>query len=111
MTLILEPEKTEFYLQGKGWKAITLADGPILGNSAMVARRWSLDSFARTTQIQHGEYEEFLYVISGTGEAFVGDQSFPLETESILWLEVGDKYQLVAGESGLEILQGFAPGE
>lgn len=111
MALILEPKKTELHMQGEGWKVTTLADSSTIGSSAMVARRWSLDSQARTPLTSHGNYEEILYVISGSGEAVVGDQSFPLKPESILWLEAGDNYQLVAGETGLEILQGYAPGE
>ena len=111
MALIINPEKTEIYKQGEGWKVTTLADSPGMGSSAMVARRWSLQSHARTPLIHHGEYEEILYVISGNGEAFVGDQSFTLDLESLLWLEPGDSYRLVAGETGLEILQGYAPGK
>lgn len=111
MALILEPENIELYKKGEGWKVTTLADGSVIGSSAMVARRWSIDSHARTSQIQHGDYEEILFVISGSGEAIVGDLIFSLEPESLLWLEAGDKYQLVANETGLEVLQGYAPGE
>jgi hypothetical protein len=29
----------------------------------------------------------------------------------VLWVEPGEKYQFIAGPQGLEILQGYAPGE
>lgn len=111
MSLIFESERFRINKQGEGWKIFTLVDSSTLGNSAIVARRWSLEADAQTQRMTHGDNEEMLYVISGSGEAIVGDQRFHLEPESLLWLEGGDSFQLIAGDSGLEILQGYAPGE
>ncbi len=58
-----------------------------------------------------GEAEQLLYVIRGSGVALVNSEQLPLEPESVLWLEPGDRYRIEAGEHGLEILQSYAPGE
>jgi glyoxylate utilization-related uncharacterized protein len=55
--------------------------------------------------------EQMLYVISGGGKAVVDGEDFALDTESVLWVEQGEQYQFVAGDAGLDILQGYAPGE
>jgi quercetin dioxygenase-like cupin family protein len=52
-----------------------------------------------------------LYVIRGSGTAVVNGEDMPLNDESVLWLEPGEQYQFIAGADGLEILQGYAPGE
>jgi hypothetical protein len=75
----------------------------------MSARRWSLGPNVVGPQVEHGEGEELLYVISGGGFALVGGEQLPLAPESVLWLEHGDRYHLQAGPEGLEILQGCAP--
>jgi mannose-6-phosphate isomerase-like protein (cupin superfamily) len=54
--------------------------------------------------------DQLLYVIRGNGTAEVDERTFPLEGESVLWLEPGEQYCFIAGENGLEILQGYAPG-
>jgi mannose-6-phosphate isomerase-like protein (cupin superfamily) len=57
-----------------------------------------------------GDKDQLLYVIRGNGTAEVDERTFPLEEESVLWLESGEQYCFIAGENGLEILQGYAPG-
>jgi quercetin dioxygenase-like cupin family protein len=111
MPIIVRPNEMKVYLQGEGWSAITLADSHIIGAPAMVARRWTLKAGARGPEQIHGEVEQLLYVIRGSGTAVVGTEYLPLEPETMLWLEPGDRYHFEAGDEGLEILQGYAPGE
>ena len=77
----------------------------------MVARRWTLEPNATGPMLTQGDSEQLLYVIRGSGIALVNGEELPLDRESVLWLEPGEKYQFVAGDSGMEILQGYAPGE
>lgn len=93
------------------WGETTLADSQTIGAPAMVARRWSLAPHARRPEMTHGKVEQLLYVIRGNGMALVEGERLVLEPETVLWLEPGDRYQIEAGENGLEILQGYAPGE
>lgn len=111
MPIIIKPEETKVHRQGDGWVAITLADRQSIGAPAMVARRWSLQPHARGPELTHGEVEQLLYVIRGAGVAVVNGERLPLAPETVLWLEPGDRYRLEAGGEGLEILQGYAPGE
>lgn len=111
MPLIVKPEEMRVHQQGEGWSVITLADSQTIGAPAMVARRWVLKPGARGPERVHGEVEQLLYVIRGRGTAIVGNELLPLESETMLWLEPGDRYQFEAGDEGLEILQGYAPGE
>jgi quercetin dioxygenase-like cupin family protein len=110
MPVIIDPKEVNAPQRGEGWSVMTLADGKTIGAPAMVARRWSLEPQARSPEIRHGENEEFLYVIAGSGWAQVGSARFDLEPESMLWLEPGDRYLLEAGAEGLEVLQSYAPG-
>lgn len=111
MPIIVRPEEMRIHRQEEGWTAITLADSQTISAPAMVARRWSLEPRAIGPQMTQGDAEELLYVIRGSGIALVEGERLPLEPETVLWLEPGDRYQIEAGENGLEILQGYAPGE
>lgn len=112
MPIIVKPDDMPTKRSGDGWQEIALTGGDVTSDSAMVARRWSLQPNARGPRVSHShDTEEFLYVIMGSGVALVGSERLPLEHETVLWLEPGDSYQLEAGEDGLEILQGYAPGE
>ena len=97
--------------RGEGWIEITLADTQTIGAPAMVARRWVFESGARGPELVQGDVDQLLYVIRGSGKAIINGEEFPLADESVLWLEPGERYQFIAGEVGLEILQGYAPGE
>lgn len=96
-----------------GVTRVTLANRALLGAGALRIERVSLDAGAYTlpAQTSRQRAEHFLYVIRGTGLARVGAESFPLETESILWLEPGDVYSLEAGADALEVLLCRAPAE
>lgn len=111
MPIIINPEQTNVTRRGDGWQEITLADAHTIGAPAMVARRWLLDPGAQGPELIQGETDQLLYVIQGSGQAIVDDQTFSLSDESMLWLEPDEHYCFVAGPNGLDILQGYAPGE
>lgn len=94
-----------------GWTVTTLADAALIGYPAMVARWWTFEPQTTGPMLTRGTADELIYVIRGAGQAIVGDQTFALDDESVLWLEEGESYQFVSGSSGLEILQAYAPGE
>ncbi len=83
----------------------TLADPAMLGSDALQVEHVTLDASAKTPAIAAPDGEHFLYVIRGTGTARVGAGMFPLEAESMLWLEAGDEYSIEAGAEGLEVLR------
>ena len=53
--------------------------------------------------------ERFVYVISGKGQAQVWNESFPLEAESVLWLEKTDSFHFETEANELELLLCYAP--
>jgi quercetin dioxygenase-like cupin family protein len=108
MPIIVQANETKMISQGDGWQEIGLADTNTFGAPAMIARRWVLAPGIRGPELVHGEEDQLLYVIRGSGMALVHGESLPLLEESVLWLEPGEQYQFVAGEDGLEILQGYA---
>ena len=110
LPIIIMPDQMKTYGQGDGWQVVTLADKNATGEPATVARRWSFCPGACGPDVVHHDADQLLYVIHGTGEAEVNGERFPLEQESVLWLEPGDSYRFSAGSKGLEILQGYAPG-
>jgi len=110
MPVIINPEQMKIHGLGDGWRVTTLADGEAIGAETIVARRWSLAARSRGPKTTHGDTEQLLYVISGSGVAIVGKERLPLEPETMLWLEPGDAYYFEAGPLGLEILQGYPPG-
>ncbi len=73
--------------------------------------RITLDPGARTQPAHASNAEHFVYIIRGAGQARVGSQLYPLEPESILWLEPGDTYAFEAGAGALEMLLCRAPAE
>lgn len=111
MPIILKPERMEIETSGDGWTKTTLADHSSIGTSAIAARRWSFLPAVIGPEQKHKNADEMLYVISGSGTIRVNGENLPLERETVLWLEPGDEYQLIAGENGLEVLQGYAPGK
>jgi len=111
MPIIVNTEDTIVTRQGEGWMEITLTDAEIIGAPAMVARRWILKPNAKGPELVHGDTDQLLYVIKGSGSAIVNGEEMVLTNESVLWLEPGEKYQFVTGENELEILQGYAPGD
>ncbi len=111
MPVILDHESMLSETTGEGWVRTALADRSSIGTSAIAAYRWSFEPFALGPETRHGSTDQLLYVISGSGTAHVNGDLLVLEKEAVLWLEPGDNYHIIAGESGLEILQGYAPGQ
>lgn len=87
----------------------TLANPDMLGANPLQVERITLDADARTTSYAAIDAERFVYVVRGRGQAHVGEQSFPLDTEAVLWLEKSDMFFLEAGADGLEVLLCRAP--
>lgn len=96
---------------GEGWTRLTVADAELIGAPAMVTRRWVFEAEAQGPMLEQGDTDQLLYVICGSGKAIVNGEEMPITSESVLWVEPGEQYQFVAGEDGLEILQGYAPGD
>jgi quercetin dioxygenase-like cupin family protein len=111
MPNITSSDDLEVSASGEGWMETTIADSQTFGEPAMVARRWVLEPGARGPSALHGDADQLLYVIRGSGVAVVDGKELSLDAESLLWLEPGEQYHFVAGRDGLEILQGYAPGE
>lgn len=111
MPIIIDAEKTQVARRGNGWTEFTLVDAQIIGDPALVARRWILEPSAQGPEMIHGDADQLLYVIRDDGCAVVNGEEMPLNEESVLWLEAGERYQFLAGEDGLELLQGYAPGD
>ena len=97
--------------EGDGWTQLTVADSEMMGASAMTARRWVLEAGARGPELEQGETEQLLYIIRGSGIAIVNGEEMSVSDETVLWVEPGERYQFVAGGDGMEILQGYAPGD
>ena len=110
MPVIIQAQEVTVLRQGEGWREVGLADATTFGEQAMTARRWSFEPGASGPELVHGRTDQLLYVIRGGGTAEVDGQIFPLSEESVLWLEPGERYQFVAGDEGLEILQGIVEG-
>ena len=109
MPIILQSEDTPVLNQGQGWQEIELATNATFGEGikAMVVKRWLFEPHAQGPYRTHGDSEQLLYVICGSGQAVVNGQTFELDDEAVLWLEPGEQYQFIAGSNGLEILQGY----
>lgn len=72
-----------------------------IGLRGMTLERITLEPGAPGPEIVGDTAEErFLYVIRGAGSA--GD--LPLASESMVWIEAGDRLRLLAGDDGLEVL-------
>jgi mannose-6-phosphate isomerase-like protein (cupin superfamily) len=111
MPTIISPQNMVETRSDQGWSVRTVADARHIGAAALVARWWTFDPSVIGPAQTRGAADELLYVIRGTGQAVVDDQRFDLNDESVLWVEAGETYYFIAGETGLEILQGYAPGE
>ena len=78
-------------------------------SQVMEVKRLILDPNIISPEFTHNDIDQLLYVIKGNGIAKVNSKEFPLDKESILWLESGEKYHFISGGLGLEILQATAP--
>lgn len=87
----------------------TLANQAMLGTNALRVEKVLLQPGAESASYPTSDSERFVYVIRGKGQAYVGQQAFPLSTESVLWLEREDAFYIEAGFDGLEVLLCEAP--
>lgn len=110
MPTIIQPEEMPLTRSDQGWTVRTVADAQHIGSATMVARWWAFEPGARGPKQTRGKAEELFYIIRGGGKAVVDGQTFELDDESVLWVDEEETYYFVAGENGLEILQGYAPG-
>jgi len=108
MPTIFEPK--DLPLDEKtGVKIATLANLAMLGTDALQVKRITLNANSKSDSYGAENMERFVYVISGKGRALVGSESFPLEAESVLWLEKTDMFHFETEANELEILLCYAP--
>lgn len=108
MPTIFEPQDLSV-TEKDGENVAALANQAMLGTDALQLKRILLQPGAQSTPQPSNNAERFVYVIRGTGQANVEHQIFPLEAESVLWLEKGDTFTLEASSDGLEVLLCHAP--
>jgi len=87
----------------------TLANQAMLGTDALQIKRITLNENSKSESYDAENAERFVYVISGKGQAQVGNESFPLEAESVLWLDKGDAFHFETESDKLELLLCYAP--
>jgi len=92
-----------------GVNITTLANQAMLGTDALQVKRITLEASVKSSTFETIAPERFVYVVRGKGQAYVGEQSFPLDAESMLWLEKDDTFYLEADADGLEVLLCHAP--
>jgi len=108
MPTIFEPK--DLPLDEKtGVKIATLANQALLGTDALQVKRITLSANSKSESFDAENMERFVYVIGGKGQAQVGSELFPLEAESVLWLEKSDVFHFETEASELEFLLCYAP--
>lgn len=93
-----------------GVNIATLANHAMLGTDALQVERIILAARVKSSTFESLEPERFIYVMCGKGQAHVGEQTFPLDAESMVWLEKDETFYLEADMDGLEVLLCHAPG-
>jgi quercetin dioxygenase-like cupin family protein len=108
MPTIFEPKDMPV-TKKSGISVTTLANRAMLGTDALQVQRIALEADATSESFEAENVERFVYVVRGKGQARVGEQTFTLEAESVLWLEKADAFHFEAGTSRLEVLLCQAP--
>jgi hypothetical protein len=108
MPTIYDP-KDFSVIKKNGVNIATLANQAMLGTNALQVEKILLQAGAESASYPPGDGERFVYVIRGKGQANVNERAFPLNAESVLWLETGDTFYLEAGSDVLEVLFCQAP--
>jgi len=108
MPTIFEPKDLPA-TEKNGANVAMLANQVMLGTNALQVERILLQPGAESASYHPSDVERFVYVIHGKGQAYVGEQVFPLSSESVLWLEEDDTFYLEASSDGLEVLLCHAP--
>ena len=90
---------------GPGWTSQAWAGAAVFGAAVpMRADRHRVEPGSGSPRFPLDGQEAFGYVIAGTGTARVGDETFPLAGESVLWLAACPGLELQAGPDGLDVL-------
>ena len=108
MPTIFEPKDLPWD-EKTGVKIATLANQAMLGTDALQVKRITLNANSKSETFDAENMERFVYVISGKGQAQVGNETFPLEAESVLWLEKSEAFHFETEENELELLLCYAP--
>jgi quercetin dioxygenase-like cupin family protein len=107
MPVIRHPSQFESHRESgsvsQAWAGAEVFGEPV----PMTVRRHRLEPAAASAPIPLGGQEAFAYVISGSGTARAGDETFSLARESVLWLAGCAGLDLEAapdGPDGLDVL-------
>lgn len=84
--------------------------GLVFERAPLALERLELPAGERCGWRQHEDGESFLYVAEGDGLLELPEDEHALAPESVVWLETGDRYRLVAGEAGLAVLVATVEG-
>ena len=109
MPRIIKKEDIQCHPQIPGFQIKSVTEALNQDSQVMEVKRLILDPNIISPEFTHNDIDQLLYVIKGDGIAKVNSTEFPLDKESILWLESGEKYHFISGSLGLEILQTTAP--
>ena len=109
MPRIIKKEDIQCNPQIPGFQIKSVTETLNQDSKVMEVKRLILDPNIISPEFTHNDIDQLLYVIKGDGIAKVNSKDFPLDKESILWLESGEKYHFISGGLGLEILQATAP--
>ncbi len=89
--------------QGAGWTETVCAGPAAFGAPVgMQARLFTLAPAAGMPAVPIAAEEAMVYVAAGSGTAQVGEERYPLERESMLWLSPATEILLTACPDGLE---------
>ncbi len=77
----------------------------------MQARLFTLAPAAAMAPVTIAAQEAMVYVVAGSGTAQVGEEQYPLERESMLWLSPATEIAFTAGPDGLECMLAQSAGE
>ena len=93
-----------------GVRELVVAAPSSFGDLAVELRRLDVDPGASATADAPDAGEYVVYVIGGDGSVRTGGEEVPLAPESVVWLDPGERCEIVAGPSGLQALAAHAPG-
>jgi len=109
MPRIITKKNIQCQSQFPGFQIKSVTEALNQDSQVMEVKRLILDPNIISPEFTHNGIDQLLYVIKGDGIAKVNSKEFPLDKESVLWLESGEKFHFISGGLGLEILQASAP--
>lgn len=110
MPALIMPEQMEVETRGEGWVIWRMVNHRATQEPVLLLRRWLVSPGARTPEVEHTTAQErFFYVVRGHGTLLVNGSPYPIEEESVLWAEPGDRFAFAAGDTGLEVLEALSP--